>query len=188
MELEDAYDRVATVVNQSADPTASWVELIRFTVQECGEAASALRSFPLAPEFLDFRAQLDRLIEVAPVPHEVDTLYFGLFDAIDPTDPDRVATGFYVSGASGYVTGDPDTLVDPVYFPEDRFLASALLEAVRGLSYADADHAEFYEYALTLGAAGLLVRHSVLGLPARWKVVVGFDSGDVLDLDRPVGA
>ena len=88
--------------------------------------------------------------------------------------------GFYVAGVNGFDPDDPESLVDPSYFPDDRFLEAGVLEAVKAAANADATRRDFYEYGLALGAACLLGRYSVRGRLARLRLVVGFDEGDYL--------
>ena len=188
MNEQGIYDRVAAIVNRPRTTVSAWLALADCAVKECGQASAPLRDLLLLADASALRDQLDRLFSAEPLPPQVNALYFGLFDAIDRNRSERALTGFYVCGASNYTPGDADAFSDPIYYPKGRYLASAVLDSVRNLSYSDQPHAHFYNYAVTLCAAALLARQAMSGLLPHLQLVAGFDEGDILDIARGAGA
>jgi hypothetical protein len=117
---------------------------------------------------------------LAAVPSEIDTLLFSLFDGVDD-DGDGVFTGLHLSGMTGFDRNVRWLLREPAWSPEDGHLASAALDAIaRAAVVARGDAKKAISHGLRFGAAALLARFAVA--PLRYRVVVGFDEGDVVDL------
>lgn len=85
-----------------------------------------------------------------------------------------------------------DSLCDPVWWPEGRYLKSAALDAVKQVELAAAEAGDeamrsLLSYAGQLGAALLVTKFASRGLFAGLPRVVGFDSGDLAVLDDRSG-
>lgn len=98
--------------------------------------------------------------------------------------------GYYVAAVEGYDPNDPDTLCEPAWWPEGRYLASDALGAVKAAELAaaragDEDAREFLAYAGQIGVAMLVSKFASLGLFRSACCVVGFDSGDVTEVYAP---
>jgi hypothetical protein len=181
LDFDLMYERIKRIVNQSNDPQSTWSAMLAY-VRELRPAidTSALEPLDVAADVQSINQQLVRLFAVEPVPDVVEALYFGIFDAWDPDNRKTTYTGFYVSGASDYLPEDSASLCGPVYFPDERFLDSSLLDAIREAVWDQEDDSIAFQ-ALCLGAAGILARHAAPSGRA-WHLVVGFDEGDVIEV------
>ncbi len=126
------------------------------------------------------------LLQAEPPQPDIQAVYFGLFDAED--DEGNEGIGYYVAGALAFEEDDPDSLVNPAWWPEGRYLDSRALDTVKAaeLAVREAgrhDDGDLLGYAGQLGAALLISRFASAGLfPGRQRVV-GFDDGDLVKLD-----
>jgi hypothetical protein len=132
----------------------------------------------LDEEIPSLAERIRRLARQAPT--DIDTLVFGLFDGVD--DAGRgIYTGIHLTGRSGF---DPELrwlLEAPGWVPEDRYLASPVLDAVaREAIHARGDVKKAVAHAMRFGAAALLARFASEGLPHR--LVVAFDEGDFAEV------
>ncbi len=123
-------------------------------------------------------------------PKRVTAFWFGLFN---PYVDEHATCALYVAGSSKYRSGVeiPECFVQPAYFPERRYATSRVLAetyrlATRGKMAKTSD----VEYFGCLGFAAIAVAHLMrtvdrrllLGHAAERAVVVGFDSGDMLEI------
>lgn len=129
--------------------------------------------------------QLRAVFARAPEPAGLRLLYFGLFAAAtSETGPEEA--GYYVAGsthdlADVQVASD---LVGPVldYRPDAAFIYSQLLEQIKTAALSSEATYAFYDYGLMLGGAAILSRFALRQLGVAHRLVVGFDSGDVIEL------
>jgi hypothetical protein len=184
--IRELYQTVKRVVASGGDPRDTWNRLLDLGAEISAAAPlNRLRGVDIHSDIESTRQQVASIVATAPIPPGIDAFYFGLFDAASVETPKTMFTGFYLSGVSGYDPGDLDSLVEPIYFPDERFLGSSVLDAVRDTTWED--NTRLFEI-LTLGTAGLLAMRSARCLPPA-TIVVGFDEGDlVLDFPRSSGA
>jgi hypothetical protein len=186
MDPVESYDAVVRLVANANEPRAAWRDFVQFVAAQVGEKSSApLRNVDPELEVKVVREQLATLFEREPPSTEIDTFYFGLFDALGPDETEEI--GFYVSGIQGFDPENGDSLCDPAWWPDGRYLESDALASVKAgeLRAAAADCQEertFLGYAGQLGAALIVSRFSVAGLAGGRRIVVGFDSGDFVEL------
>ncbi|MBX3204581.1 MAG: hypothetical protein KF764_05900 [Labilithrix sp.] len=175
------FDDVVAVAKGAHAATAGWRAICVRAQRTVGKKVVQ----PLAELDLDEEvgALSDRVRAIARrAPGDVDTLVFGLFDGVDD-DGSGVYTGFHVYGTAGF---DPEArwlLGKPSWTPEDRFLASAALDALaRAGLVARGEAKKAVVHALRFGAAALLCRFAAEGLP--YRVVVAFDDGDFAEISE----
>jgi len=147
---------------------------------------NALANLPADDELARFTAWLAQLLASEPLTEDIATLWFGLFN---PTLDDGTVTLTLYLGGSRNPASAPDVTMD--YFPEGRYYPSSVLGDIYRLAYQHDDGpGNLAEYALGLGYAGSLVAHALRTLdPTLFApgnetrtVVVGFDSGDYVDI------
>ena len=131
------------------------------------------------------RQQVASILRREPPSADIDTLWFGLFDTLDDSGGERI--GYYVAGVRGFDADDPDSLCLPAWWPEERYLSSAALAAIKSAEVeagrrGASDEREFLGYAGQLGAALLVTRFGVSELLGARRLVVGFDSGDYVEV------
>jgi hypothetical protein len=115
----------------------------------------------------------------------VQLLYFGLCSGANPDTFEEIA-GYYVSGTTQSVplVASSADLSGRVldYLPENRYMASPILQRIKTAAVADESLYDEYDYALMLCTASILSFFAVGQLGMKCRVVVGFDSGDALEL------
>ncbi len=180
MKPEEMLDHVAALARDAADPASGLRQVADFLDPE-GKALGKLRKAKIERDVAVIRKQLTEVIAAEPPPPEVTAIYFGLFESED--DDGEEAIGYYVSGVITFDPDSPDSLVNPAWCPEDRYLTSRVLrllkqaEAAASEDGAD-DLRSRLSYAGQIGLAMLLSRFASEGLFAAKQRIVGFDSGD----------
>lgn len=179
------FDDVVAVAKKAHAATAGWRAI-------CVRAQRAVGKKVVQPlAVLDLDEELSGLATsvrtiARKAPSDIDTLVFGLFDGVEE-DGAGIYTGFHLAGAAGF---DPEVrwLLDaPTWKPENRFLASASLDAiVRAGVVARGEQKKAILHALRFGAASLLSRFASEGLP--YRVVVAFDDGDFAEIRAGVSS
>jgi hypothetical protein len=181
VDLAKAYDAIADLVKGSTNVAESWKSLLEY-----GESLvpasewSVLKQLDITHDVAQVKKQIDLITEKEPIATEVTCIYFGLFTAMFKGS-DKAYSGFYISGLVGYDPDNPDSVCDPSYFPKIRFIQSYILEAIMGLAQSELAISELADYAIMLGAAGLLSKYAMQG-ESGYELVVGFDDGDALQL------
>jgi hypothetical protein len=173
------FDDVVAVAKSAHGATAGWRAICVRAHRTVGkQVVQPLSMLDLDEEVDALSARVRALARKAP--SDVDTLVFGLFDGIDD-DGAGVYTGFHVAGAAGF---DPELrwlLTKPTWLPDDRFLASASLDAIARTGVAlRGEVKKAVAHALRFGAAALLSRFAMDGLP--YRLVVAFDEGDFAEI------
>ncbi|MEM6676044.1 MAG: hypothetical protein AAF726_24555 [Planctomycetota bacterium] len=170
------------LARSAPDAESAWRDLVEWVSSEVGPRLSLpIREVDLLSDVLSVRDQLSVLLESEPPPSAIEALYFGLFDAVSENDVEEI--GYYVAGIERFDPADGESLCDPAWWPDGRYLVSSALQAVKSaeLNAAAADQlseSEFLAYAGQLGAGLIVTRFSIRGLDDGRAVVVGFDSGD----------
>jgi len=131
------------------------------------------------------RSALERLLRNETPPQSIDAFYFELFDAVDGAGNETL--GYYVAGVIGFDTENGDSLCDPAWWPEGRYLESLALSTIRtdqlkARSSKRSRDAELLGYAGQLGVALIVSKFAAAELLGDRKCVVGFDSGDFATL------
>ncbi len=143
-----------------------WDKLAALDATSAGDAASA---------------RVQDIVADEPIGRTIKVLYFGLFESESPKSK-QPAAGFYLSGVKSFDPDDLDTLCEPAYYPRGRYIRSELLDAVLRAAHADGRAGTFIFYAVLLGAAALLAKRAARDLGKKYRLVVGFDDGDVIEL------
>jgi hypothetical protein len=173
------FDDVLAVAKTAHGATVGWRAICVRAQRTVGKKVIQ----PLASIDLDDELEVlgDRVRKLARrAPSEVDTLVFGLFDGIDD-DGAGVYTGLHLTGMSGFNPRLRWMLNKASWIPEDRFLASAALDALaRAAVVARGEAKKAVSHALRFGAAALLCRFASEGLSHR--LVVAFDEGDFAEI------
>lgn len=179
--LARALDEAVRIANGAADPGAGWISLVEYLEAHGREPFLQLRSVDVGDDIRRLRAQLAAVLKSEPPPSTLDAVFFGLFDTVDLEGAERI--GFYVAGVAAFDPNDGDSLCDPAWWPDGRYLTSAALDAIK-LAELSARVSEkealctLLGYAGQLGAALLVSRFASGGLFVGLRHVVGFDSGD----------
>jgi len=131
---------------------------------------------------------LTDLLESEPPPAEINGFYFGLFN---PIRRDGTATScLYLGGSTRFDNTDWSSGLE--YCPESRHMFSSILSAIyRAVNAAEEGISAQGEFTLCLGYASLLVaswchgttRTALLGESTLRGVAVGFDAGDLMQID-----
>jgi hypothetical protein len=151
---------------RSQCPSKQWDKLALLDATAAGDLASARVSEILAAE---------------PAGRSIKFLCFGMFEAEFPGSK-KPAVGYCLSGLKSFDPDDPDALCEPDYAPEDPYIRSELLDAILRAAHADRHAGTFIFYALLLGAGALLAKQSARNLTKKYRLIVGFDDGDVIEL------
>ena len=175
---------VPSIVGNAASADAAWTSLRAQAGERWNSASDVLQS-DLNHETRLIVAQLRKTFAETPPPSNLQLLYFGLFDGANPDTSEQIA-GYYVSGTtrslplvdvSAELAGD---VLD--YWPADKYLWSPILQKIKTAALANQTQHDEYDYALMLCTASILSFFAVRQLDMRCRVVVGFDSGDALEL------
>jgi len=175
---------IPSIVDKAASPDEAWRHLWSRVGARWNSASEVLRS-DVNRETKLIVAQLREVFAEAPPPSNLQLLYFGLFTGANPDTSEQVA-GYYVSGTTRAVP-----LVDSSaelsggvldYLPENKYLWSPILQRIKAASLANEFQHDEYDYALMLCTASILSFFAVSQLDMRCRVVVGFDSGDAVEL------
>jgi hypothetical protein len=173
------FDDVVAVAKSAHAPTAGFRAMCVRAQRTVGKGnVQPLAMLDLDDEIPPLSARVRQVL--AGVPPEIDTLLFSLFDGVDD-DGEGVFTGLRLSGMMGFDRNARWLLREPAWAPDDGHLASPALDAIaRAATRARGDAKRAISHGLRFGAAALLARFAVSPLP--YRVVVGFDEGDVVDV------
>jgi hypothetical protein len=175
-----------SILTEASGARDAW-RVICARVGEIAQTTTHLPDADLELEVESVAAQLRRRFRQFPPPANLQLLYFGLFSAADPTSFAEVA-GFRVAGTTrvpAEIEGSADLsrgVLD--YEPRMPYLNSPLLHELKATALANERDSDRYDYALMLGAAATVTYFAVEQLGLRCRVVVGFDSGDAVELRR----
>lgn len=187
MKLSEAFDGVVAIAKGAKNVDAGMSDLLAYLAEGAGDFLKVVQSADVAADVETIRRQLITLVQSEPPPDDVDVLYFGLFDAVDQDGNEAIR--YYVAGVHGYNSDDPETLCDPKWWPAERYLESETLCAVKAAELSAArgneDARELIAYAGQLGVALLVSKFASIGVFSLNRCVVGFDSGDVAEIDVP---
>ena len=175
-----------SILAEASGARDAW-RVICARVGEIGQTTARLPDADVDLEVESVATQLRRMLRQFPPPANLQLLYFGLFSAADPTSFAEVA-GLHVAGttrAPAEIEGSADLSRDVLdYEPSVPYLNSPLLQRLKAAALANERDSDRYDYALMLGAAAMLSFFAVEQLGLRCRVVVGFDSGDAVELRR----
>lgn len=146
-----------------------------------------LKEIDVCEDVARVRRQIEKLLRSDPPPAEIDAFYFGLFDAAG--DDGEESVGYYLAGVEGFDPADGDSLCDPRWWPDGRYLSSRALAAVKlaELAAASSEDRELLGYAGMLGMAIFVSKFAATALPRPAAILVGFDSGDFVTIRPRVG-
>ena len=174
-----------TILRETSTAVDAWRE-IRERERAVGRAATELPDGDIDAEVAVVAEQLERVFRESPLPPGLQLLCFGLFAAANPETFEEEA-GYYVGGSTRELSFTIDSSAELAgdvedYQPENRYLDSPLLQRIKVAALAtDADY-DRYDYAVMLGAAAVLSLYALRRLGMSSRLVVGFDSGDAVDL------
>jgi len=190
------FDDVLAVVRSAHGASIGWRTICTRTQRLVGkDLVRPLAMLELDDEVPFIAARVNRLVGEAP--KEIDTLVFGVFDAIDVdpkpstqsdgrprwegADPAKASTGFHLTGLAGF---DPSLRWLPresTWCPEKRFFTSAILDTIARTAVGTrGDIHRAIAFTMRFGAASLLAKFSTVGLDHR--VLVAFDEGDFAEV------
>ena len=186
MELEDGFAKVVRIARDSTEVESGYRELVDFLSREVGRVVEPLRRVDIRADVESLKRQLVAVLAAEPPPSGLTAWYFGLFDT--ETDDRKPAVGLSISGVLAYDPDDSDSLVDPLWFPEERFLQSLAVDAAKAAEQrADAARREvereFLAYVGVFGVASLVAKFPSADLRSAPLCIVGFDSGDSAVVD-----
>jgi hypothetical protein len=179
-----------TTIAEAYSTSDAMNRLLDYCADQCpDECWRRLRKLDTRRDVAGISSWLEAVLLNEPPPPSINALYFGLFD--EAQEGLNSHCRLYVAGSDRFDASDQSAewVVDPAYFPERRYLPSAVLLSLsaeaRGCSSGQARG--FIEYLLCLGHALLAVKESrrrlaanpQLHLVLRMPMAVGFDSGDV---------
>jgi hypothetical protein len=176
---------LASLINDAPSAEAAW-RAIRVRERQLGHAVAEVSDGDITAEVAVVAEQLRQLFRESPPPTELRLLFFGLFTAAN-LDTLAQEAGYYVAGTTRdlpFVVDSSSDLADDIldYEPENRYLESPLLQRIKAAALANEDDYDRYDYALMLGAASVLSLSAVRTLGMGYRVVIGFDSGDAVEL------
>jgi hypothetical protein len=177
------FDNATRIAKDASSAADGWADLVAYSGR-CltPTAVSRLASLDVDSAVRSASDELAEILVEAPIPPEVTFLYFGLFD-LAGEDAHTVYAGYYVSGGQHFDREDLDTLCGLPYFPENRFIPSDFLDAIKSVAAAERDCFAFVDYAVIMGAAALLTKFVLAALGLNYKTIVGFDDGDYFELN-----
>jgi hypothetical protein len=176
------FDDVVAVATKAHAATAGWRAICVRAQRAVGKTVvQPLAELDLGEEIPALSGRVRAVARRAPA--GVDTLVFGLFDGVEDDDAGAF-TGFHLGGVTGFDASARWLPTTPLWQPEDRFLASASLDAIaRAVAVARGEPKKALAHALRFGAAALLSRFAAEGLP--YRVIVAFDDGDFAEICPP---
>jgi hypothetical protein len=165
-----AFEDVLAIAQSARSATSGWRAICVRERRRLGPAViEPLASLDLDDDVATIRCIVHELTQRTA--HDVDTLVFGLFEAID--DGSGGNAGFYVAPVASHCRHVDDFMRDP--WRLDRcFLRSKALDAI-ATAAATCERAArpLLEYALSFGAAALTSRFAAAAVAHR--IVVAFD-------------
>ncbi len=185
MDLAPTFHDVVKIANSAEDAATGWRLLVGYLEDRGGEVLGELTRVDMQHDVDDVRRQVQGLLASEPPPSDLNAVYFGLFDALDSGDTETI--GYYIAGVKAFDPDDGDSLCDPAWWPEERYLTSHALDAIKKVEVSARargvrDLRALLGYAGQLGAALLVSRFAVAGLFPSHRCVVGFDSGDFAEV------
>lgn len=176
------FHRVVAIAKNAKSVGSGWDELLAYFAAQVDAAALVrLRGIPISDEVSSVREQLGAIFHASPPTVRLEALYFGLFDSLDENEKECI--GFYVAGIDKFDAGSGDGLCKPAWCPEECYISSDALDAVKEAELAAAGtQRRFLSYAGQIGVALLLVQFSTVGVLPDARRLVGFDSGDIANL------
>jgi hypothetical protein len=185
MDLAATFDDVLRMAQQAEAAAVAWRALVTYLEDRGGESLPQLAAVDMIRDVEGVRRQIQEVVSSEPPPKDLNAVYFGLFDTVG--NDGRSGIGYYVAGVKGFDPSDGDSLCNPAWWPDGRYLASDALDAIKeaeliaGARGRD-DLRSLLGYAGQLGAALLVSRFASSGLFPGHHHVVGFDSGDFAEI------
>jgi len=181
-DLEEVGQAVSRLVRKSRRVDTGFRALLEYCQAQCpSNEWSKLAELDAASAATAVSVRVREILAGERIGRGVKVLFFGLFEAEFP-DSDKPAVGYYLAGLESFDAEDLGTLSEPAYLPADRCIRSDLLDTVLRAAHADRRAGEFIFYALLLGAGALLAKHATRALAKKYRLVVGFDDGDVIEV------
>ncbi|HEX6802134.1 MAG TPA: hypothetical protein VF133_00510 [Terriglobales bacterium] len=170
------------LIETKAPANAVWKRILGVI----GLTISDLASLDFESESQLLIKQVKNILILEPAPVDISFLYFGLFELLDRTrdTSSRARVGFYFAGGTA---PKPEVALDRgdlSYLPNERFLQSRILNRIRELGSDDVESRQIFDYAILLGAAGVLAKSVGANIGINVPTYVGFDSGDYALVSR----
>ena len=171
-----------TIVNDASSARAAWT-VIRQQIDDSWQLLAKVPDVDIDSEVETIAHQLKQVFRQEPPPDDLQLLWFGLFAATD-VDTLQDHAGYYVSGTTrpvGPVESSSDLSGDVLdYAPNNRYLHSPLLEAIKVAALSSEADYNNYDYGLMLCAAAVVSFFAAREADVTSSIVVGFDSGDAI--------
>ena len=173
-----AFDDFREIVSQAEDGDQAWTGVLDHA-RELAEHPvwQDLAGLDPAQAAASVKQRLNEIWSKYPVPSSIHVLFFGLSDMLDPTTGEGFV-GYYVSGCPTYDPDDEDSIHDQRYFPDDRFIRTDFLDAIKRVALMHPTMAAFIDYAVLFAGAAILTKFGLPSRPNGARTFVGFDEGD----------
>jgi hypothetical protein len=180
--LELVGEKVSRLVRKSRRADQGFSRLLEYCAAQCpSNEWSKLADWDVERAASEAADRVREILISEPIGRGIRVLFFGLFEAEFPGSK-QPAVAFYLGGLKSFDADDLDALGEPAYLPTDRLIRSDLLDAILRAAHADHRAGEFIFYSLLLGTGALLAKHATRGLAKKYRLVVGFDDGDVIEV------
>lgn len=187
MNLAETLDDVLRISSQAENEIMAWREFVGYLESSAGASFSNLKGFDIESDVNGIGNELRGLEMTEPYPKVINAIYFGIFDSINESGEE--VTLFYVAGIRDFDPEDPDSLCDPFWWPEERYLSNRVLGKIKEeerIAHKSGDESlrGLLGYTGQIGAAVILATFGANALYPGLTLVVGFDEGDFLVVER----
>ena len=181
--VPEYFANLDNIVKSATTPQSGWEALVSYC-KTCiiSDALNEIAKLDMVVATDTVSKQLSEILAESPIPSDIVFLYFGLFE-MGFEDSDETHAGYYISGGLNFDSENPDTLCDLPYFPENRYIRSSLLDAIKSIGATEEENFDFIDYLVMLGASALITKFALATQAIIYKTVVGFDDGDYLELN-----
>lgn len=176
-----AVKAISKMLRSAQEPETAWLSVLEITDQINTQCLNQL-----APS-ADIHTVVERLHAIwqdEPPPDNLTFFYFGLVDLWNEHEQ-REKAGFYIAGGSDKDARQAITSGGISYLPQRRWLSTKLLNDIKQAERKIPDLREFLDYAVMLGAAGIIAKFAIRELKLKQQTYLGFDSGDFELIDDP---
>ena len=166
------FGNILSLLKNEDDPVLFWKKVL----ETAGEQSFSLRNMDINADIDNIAEQVRNILKLEPIPANLTFLYFGLYDILDSDGEEK--PGFYLAGGQA---NSPESALDNgdlSFFPDNRLLQSATLNAIYRILQQKPERTEVLKYAVAFGAAGIIAKNTSVSLGLKIPVYVGFDSGD----------